>query len=517
MKRIIKLFSLLMMLSISLTSYAHDFEVDGLGYTIISTGDLTCEVSGLTNPDMKDIVIPETVTYMGRELSVIKIGKKAFADTEIESVTLNATISAVADECFMSCKNLRSVSPLTSVKYFGEKCFYECKALNNIEFNKELYKIELCWCCFAGCSSIESIVLHDNIVFQTHGYDNNSFSNSGLKKVEINCNVSCGTFSGCSSLTDVVLGSKCEEIDADAFQNCTSLTHIELPSSVKRLGTCCFIGCNSLETINIQNVNEIGYCCFAYCKSLKAIEYNAQELGGEIFIGCTNLEMVSIGSKTQIITNDAHAGHQRDASPFEGCEIKILKILPKNNAVTLDCPLLIDLADDDKKDDSMFNSIEELHLGCPMINKPNIYSSDNYKWNSSTLRNLKSLTFLSPYYLNADGYDLYIPWDQLTFLKSECLTPPELYDVFTNLQYTTMEVQVPFEALDAYKKADVWKEFWNLKGYDGVDDIPADNIDDDKVEVYNLHGMRMNISSRDELCKLQPGLYIINGKKEVVK
>ena len=54
-----------------------------------------------------------------------------------------------------------------------------------------------------------------------------------------------------------------------------------------------------------------------------------------------------------------------------------------------------------------------------------------------------------------------------------------------------------------------------VKDNDGVDDVYMDGSHN--VEVYTLQGIRLNISTRDELTNLPAGLYIVNGKKIFLK
>jgi len=48
---------------LTLISYAYDFEVDGIKYSILSRERLTVSVSGVNDTCSGDIVIPSTVTY----------------------------------------------------------------------------------------------------------------------------------------------------------------------------------------------------------------------------------------------------------------------------------------------------------------------------------------------------------------------------------------------------------------------------------------------------------------------
>lgn len=95
------------------------------------------------------------------------------------------------------------------------------------------------------------------------------------------------------------------------------------------------------------------------------------------------------------------------------------------------------------------------------------------------------------------------------YVKSS--TPPTVTHAFENKTYMNAKLYVPKESLEEYKKADVWKDFWNIEGYDFSTGISAPTVDKtNKLDViYDLNGRK--------LSKPQKGINIINGKKVVVK
>ncbi len=71
-------------------------------------------------------------------------------------------------------------------------------------------------------------------------------------------------FSGCSSLTSVVIPDSVTSIGEFAFGYCSSLTSIELPNSVISIGDNAFSGCSSLTSIEIpDSVTSIGWKAFS--------------------------------------------------------------------------------------------------------------------------------------------------------------------------------------------------------------------------------------------------------------
>lgn len=87
----------------SLSVSAYDFEADGLYFTITSLKDLTVSVDGAVNKDTDKVVIPQTVVYKNKTL----------------------TITSVSSEAFKGYKNLQSISFPNTVLSIGESAFDE--------------------------------------------------------------------------------------------------------------------------------------------------------------------------------------------------------------------------------------------------------------------------------------------------------------------------------------------------------------------------------------------------------
>lgn len=149
---------------------------------------------------------------------------------------------------------------------------------------------------------------------------------------------------------------------------------------------------------------------------------------------------------------------------------------------------------------SIFDKVEELYIARKIGSLKDM--DDGWEYN-----NLKRLILGvgSPYYLDPGGR---INWKTLQYLKSELPSPPYLYDVFTTAQYTTMEVEVPMESLNLYKTAYVWGNFWNIQGFNGIDNIFEDS--ETLLKVYRCNGLlyKANIKVTD-LHTLPNGYYIV--------
>ncbi len=109
----------------------------------------------------------------------------------------------------------------------------------------------------------------------------------------------------------------------------------------------------------------------------------------------------------------------------------------------------------------------------------------------------------------------------LTKLISLAVEPPICGEgAFEKVDKTTCQLLVPEESINKYKTTDQWKEFLNILGYDGVDDVSVDTPDA-LYEVYNLQGVRVGSGMREaEITAdaLPHGVYILvspQGRKKI--
>ena len=100
-------------------------------------------------------------------------------------------------------------------------------------------------------------------------------------------------------------------------------------------------------------------------------------------------------------------------------------------------------------------------------------------------------------------------WEEsakLNAIYCHATTPPVCADanVFNNISKTTCKLFVPGNAIDAYKAADVWKDFFNIE-VSGINSITRASSSD---AIYDLQGRPMNGGK---------GLLIVGGKKMLAK
>ena len=247
---------------------------EGLEFT--SNGNGTCTLSGLGSCQDKDVVIPP-VSPDGE--TVIEIGRKAFIETDIQSVVIPEGVRIVGYYAFYDCDRLTAVTLPEGLEHMKSFCFWGCDALTEIVMPDSV--TELGEMAFAYCQKLRSVTL-----------------SPGINRIEYQ------TFVECPKLSKVNLSEGLVEIRELAFAGCTGLVFIEIPQSVVRFGDAAFMNCSALQEIRLpKKMQSWGESVFTMCTSLRSIEVPSglTEINISTFEDCTALEEVIIPEGMQTI------------------------------------------------------------------------------------------------------------------------------------------------------------------------------------------------------------------------
>ena len=323
MKHLKHLFTALLMLCAT-TVAAHDFEVGGIYYNILSEENKTVKVtykgtsySEYSNEYSGSVVIPQSVTYNGSTYSVTSIDSSAFKGcTGLTSIEIPNSVTRFRDEVFSGCTGLTNIEIPNSVTSIGEWAFKGCTGLTSIEipnsvtrFGDEVFSgctgltsieipngVSLGERMFRGCSNLERIVDHREDI-TSYG---NAFSHcNGLKSFEIPNSVTyvgAKAFRECTGLTSIVIPDCVYYIGEQAFYNCSNLESVVLPNSLKCIESYTFYFCTNLASVVIPNsVTSIGINAFESCRNLTSvvIPSSVTSLAYMAFGGCTGLTSVT--------------------------------------------------------------------------------------------------------------------------------------------------------------------------------------------------------------------------------
>jgi len=271
------------------------------------------------------IVIEDGVTY---------IGVAAFLNCNNASLTISipASVTNIEVSAFEGCSGLTSITIPASVTNIGASAFYGCSGLTSITIPASVTNIGAS--AFYGCSNLRSVYVLRNEPDESEGITTlgnvDAFegchndlviyvpSVDSYKEAEywINFNNKLKAFNGyCSesdkngpvwnltgtspyytltiaglgamenlpwynylenSITNIAIVDGVTHICNNAFEGCTGLTTITIPASVKTIGDIAFAQCTALTTVTIPaSVKTIGEYAFYNCENLTSVTLNS--------------------------------------------------------------------------------------------------------------------------------------------------------------------------------------------------------------------------------------------------
>ena len=246
----------------------------------------------------KNTVIPNTVTTIGDFAffradftsiqipnSITRIGVDAFYYcTKLKTITIPSSVNSIDFAAFYGCSGLTSVTSLPKTPPAIESSVFEYTNSCPIyvpEQSVAAYKTAEYWSGYA--SRIQAIPRSNNQIYYTStdgGIVQPTFSVCSSKLLsneyvdgegvmtfdgEIT-EIKSYAFSGCSTLSSIILPNEVSSLGDGALMYCPNLTSITIPSNVTNIGSEAFYNCSRLETIYLLPVNPptLGYAAFPY-------------------------------------------------------------------------------------------------------------------------------------------------------------------------------------------------------------------------------------------------------------
>ena len=192
--------------------YCSSITTVNISNSVKTIGD--CAFQGCTN--LKSITIPD---------NVITIGNYAFCGcSSLTSIAIPSSVTTIGDAAFESCIKLTSVSIPSSITTFGDYAFYGCYCLTSVTIANGVTNIGNYT--FIYCSALTSINIPNSVT-----------------------SIGEGAFQYCSLLKELQLPDKLKIIKRATFQSCNSLKSVTIPATVEFIYAEAFYGCNALESI----------------------------------------------------------------------------------------------------------------------------------------------------------------------------------------------------------------------------------------------------------------------------
>lgn len=192
---------------------------------------------------------------------------------------------------FSDGKDKHTITIDGNITALGISCFNNNASITNIVFLDDNIKFNNT-SLFSGCSSLTSIVLPDKLTslpiacFQQCSALENIVLPNSITSIASSC------FKGCSSLTNIVLSNTLTSLPDYCLQDCSSLTSVTLPNGLTDVGRACFQNCSSLQNINLpENIVSLGQYCFYGCSNLTSVTLPSglTDIGKACFQNCSSL------------------------------------------------------------------------------------------------------------------------------------------------------------------------------------------------------------------------------------
>lgn len=466
----------ILLLAISLTTTlfvrAYDFEANGLYYDIISAGDLTCALVDGPSPYTGALMIPDEVEYLGKKLKVIEVGYTSpyypFKTTscnlkEVSSVQFGKNIEKISYNSFTDNQFITDITIPASIRSITSNTFKNCTSLISVTWEGDMI-------------------------------------------------LSYGIFYGCTKLKNLSYKSICKEIPGSAFYNCSSLS-IDL-SEVEEIGADAFYGCKSLKTLDLSSIKTIlsptytpgfqhYYGTFADCGkiSILILGANIEQISAKIWKNCDidslvilpsdkNLNIYKIDnysnfSDANITIKGLYLGRILKSSsipvPFSGSSVEHVRIAPNISQ--------LNSSDNSTVGEGYFQYCKKLsnvifegnyiYLGANCFLetaiKDIVLPEETRTFVTSFPKETNSITFGKSFLGESISYIT-----SLERIICTSSTPPftDSQGKFSNTQYVSVKLFVPYGSKEAYQNAEPWKYFWNIEEMPGVDT--------EKVEILPL-------------------------------
>lgn len=287
-------------------------------------------------------------------------------------------------------------------------------------------------------------------------------------------------FMYCTNLMSIDIPQGVTTIGDSAFYECYDLTNIDIPEGVTIIGDYAFNGCTGIKTIKVSG--NVGTGAFYNCDSLTTATVYGN-VGDKAFCNCINLTTATVSGNI-------------GESAFLAC-ISLERLNLLDGVETIG-----------------YNAFSSCRWLTTVVLPKTVKEIGNQAFTTFFKSNLTSVTSLNPVPPLIEKY---------TFASRRKDMPDTLY--------------VPVGSLEAYKNAEMWKDFPNIIELDptGIESATANEqlsvaVTSDgiavsgatgAVEIYTIGGAlvtRTNATGgRTEIALPGRGVYIIKVGKQIIK
>ena len=285
-------------MAIPLVASAQTIKVGQLYYSINSNG--TVSVVPGPNKYSGSIIVPDSVSYNGKNYPVASLASKAFdGNDQVTSISLPNTITSIGSWCFSGTK-IKSIKLPSNLNSLSTGTFSNCSSLENILVGDNLEYISGTMVFFA-CTKLKEIKLPGIISISSEGVFEHCHSLVSVLFGENLRTIHSGAFIDCKKLADVYCYAKiAPSVSASAFESTGNIT-LHVPEEAIESYS------NELPWSEFKNIVSISSDSETQKCDLPVITYS----NGKLSFSCNTLdaEIVTSISNSDVKT---HIGNEID-------------------------------------------------------------------------------------------------------------------------------------------------------------------------------------------------------------
>ena len=302
---------------------------------------------------------------------------------------------------------------------------------------------------FSGCTNIKSLILPNTLT---------AIKSYALSK---------------TLLVSISIPASVETIEEYAFEGCEALTSIEIPASVEKIGELAFYGCTSLQTVTFKKGSQlktIEMSVFGHCKALASIEIPAsvETIVGNAFYGCTALASIEIPASVETIGRNVVNGctSLKTVTFEKGSKLKMIQyntFRDCTSLTTIEIPASVETVEA-----NAFNGCTSLKT-VTFEKGSQLLMVDGYYMDNGAFVGCRALTTVDMSactQVTEISGSAFSAGPKLQLFKIGTRTPPSFEDRYIGGIYSYSVLKVPAGCVDAYKKANGWKEFTTISELD---------------------------------------------------
>lgn len=283
--------------------FAKVVQVGDLYYDIDAVAATASVTRNSAYASMTAVEIPGKINVDGEDYAVTSIGKQAFQQSAVETLSVGEGVTEIGAWAFYSCGSLAQIDLPSTLTAVGENAFLNCESVKTLALPDNLLTIESFG--FGRMTNLVELTLPAKIKTLT----NNAFNScTNLATVHFNNELEAiddNAFYGCA-ITDLVLPEGLKVIGTGAFSNCNKIKSVSFPTTLTGIGPQAFFKCSSLTSLRFPaSVKSLGMAAFYECLALNDVilPESLTFIDSNCFYGCEGLTSIEIPSSITTINS----------------------------------------------------------------------------------------------------------------------------------------------------------------------------------------------------------------------